>query len=168
MANDPILKRDTAKSKIVADRLEAISAKRKLTPKAVVDDARPANSPLHRYFTWNNGEAAEKYRLWEARELIMSVNVTFIGPKGDRRKTRAFVSVSDGGEEGARQHYMPTENAMQRFDMRQQLLERALRDAETWRLRYQTLTELAEIFEAIDHASEQAKKRNNRNGKGGK
>lgn len=46
-----------------------------LTPDAVVRDARNEASPLHKCFTWDDTEAAAKWRLHEARELIASVRV---------------------------------------------------------------------------------------------
>lgn len=46
-----------------------------LTPDAVVNDAKSAKSPLHRYFEWDDKKAADRYRLEQARELIRSVKV---------------------------------------------------------------------------------------------
>lgn len=45
----------------------------RLTPKAVVAAARPSRSVLHRYFTWDDGEAARLRREDEARRLIRSI-----------------------------------------------------------------------------------------------
>ena len=50
----------------------------RLTPKAVVDDARNKKSPLHGHFEWNDGTAAEKYREVQARRLISSVRFEII------------------------------------------------------------------------------------------
>jgi len=47
----------------------------RLTPEQVVEAARPAESALHACFTWNNSEAAERWRIEEARELIRSVRI---------------------------------------------------------------------------------------------
>ena len=47
-----------------------------LRPQAVVDAARPVSSPLHGAFCWNNTEAAQKYRLLQAQQLIRSFRVT--------------------------------------------------------------------------------------------
>lgn len=61
-----------------------------LTPPAVVDAARPEDSPLHPAFEWRDEEAAEKYRRWQARMLIKAVYV--VKQDGDR-KTQAPVYV---------------------------------------------------------------------------
>jgi hypothetical protein len=46
-----------------------------IVPAAVVDEARPEDAVLHPAFTWNDPEAAEKYREIEARQLIKRVRV---------------------------------------------------------------------------------------------
>jgi hypothetical protein len=46
-----------------------------LNPKSVVEAARMKDHPLHSKFTWDDSEAAEKWRLEEARALIASVKV---------------------------------------------------------------------------------------------
>lgn len=47
----------------------------RLLPVDVVNAARDPASPLHSHFTWDDKEAAERYRLEQARTLIRSVKV---------------------------------------------------------------------------------------------
>lgn len=54
----------------LADRNDGL-----LTPDAVVAAARPRDSALHGFFTWDNRAAADAHRLNEARTLIRSVRV---------------------------------------------------------------------------------------------
>lgn len=63
-------------------RLEALHGK--VAPEVVVREARAKESPLHRYFDWNNKRAADKWRLEQARSLISSV-------KFDHRTERGIV-----------------------------------------------------------------------------
>ncbi len=49
----------------------------RLTPQAVVDDAKDPASPLHAHFTWDVNEAAAERWLDQARTLIRTVHVTF-------------------------------------------------------------------------------------------
>jgi hypothetical protein len=50
----------------------------KLRPPDVVNAARPEESPLHSHFEWDDSEAAEEYRLYQARYLIRNTpRVTF-------------------------------------------------------------------------------------------
>lgn len=67
----------TAKRDLIAARLAKIAEENdgNLTPDAVLEDARSKKSPLHDQFEWNDGEAAHKYRLEQARTLIRSVRV---------------------------------------------------------------------------------------------
>jgi len=68
-----------------------------LDPATVVDAATPATSPLHDYFTWDDGEAADKWRIDEARQLIRRVRITVI-PQPDTPpiRVRAFMTVPAG------------------------------------------------------------------------
>ncbi len=60
----------------VAERLlELERVNGRLAPADVVDAARDPESPLHSHFTWDDTEAAEKYRLSQARTLIRTVKL---------------------------------------------------------------------------------------------
>ena len=56
----------------IKERLEKLAAKNRgtLTPTRVVMDARDKSSPLHDFFEWDDGAAAQRYREQQARELI--------------------------------------------------------------------------------------------------
>lgn len=62
----------------------------KPTPKQIVEAARPDNSPLHRFFTWDNAGAAESWRIEEARILVRSISVRIINRDGEEVPVRAF------------------------------------------------------------------------------
>lgn len=47
----------------------------RLTPEQVVNAASDESSALHACFTWDDSEAAAKWRLDEAREIIRSVRI---------------------------------------------------------------------------------------------
>ena len=49
--------------------------KDRLTPRGVVAAARPARSPLHPEFTWDDRKCGELWRDEEARNLIRSYEV---------------------------------------------------------------------------------------------
>lgn len=61
----------------IAARLEQIAKRNggRLTPDAVVEDARAKDSPLHDQFTWDVKEAAAQYWLAQARTLIRTVQI---------------------------------------------------------------------------------------------
>lgn len=70
----------SASRDLIAARLAKIAEENggNLTPDAVLEDARSKKSPLHDQFEWNDGEAAHKYRLDQARTLIRSVRVEVV------------------------------------------------------------------------------------------
>lgn len=53
----------------------------KIEPAAVVEDARPKDSPLHPIFEWNNAKAGEQWRVHQARNLIRSVRLVEEDPE---------------------------------------------------------------------------------------
>lgn len=70
-----------------------------LTPIAVVEDARPEESPLHHRFEWDDLVAGELFRLNQAAALIRSVHVTIQVPgRKEPSRVRAYVSTA-GSEE---------------------------------------------------------------------
>jgi hypothetical protein len=138
-------------AQVVGERLEEIRRGRRLTPKAVVDDARPARSPLHPCFEWNDSLAAEKYRLEQARGLIQNVVVVYEAPKGKKLPVRAFVSVTKNNE----REYTSISAAVRSPNLRQQLLEEALAEIVLWRQKYSRLQELSAIFGVVDRVMRQ-------------
>ena len=59
-------------------RLESLVKRNpRLTPDAVVDDARNPKSPLHPHFEWDDAKAGHAHRLYQARRLIASVQVKY-------------------------------------------------------------------------------------------
>ncbi len=115
-----------------------------LDPAVVVSAARSENSPLHSYFTWDDGEAAEQFRLIEARKLI-SVHVELLAPKSD--PSPVFVSLRSDRPKGG--GYRPMTHVLSRKALREQLLSDALKELEYFKNKYHMLTELAEVFAAI-------------------
>lgn len=111
----------------------------------VVDEARPKTSPIHRLFEWDNAVAAEKFRQDQARGYIRAL-VVIVGDHDERPMPAA---VSFGSGDG----YVDTEAALSSSDMRAMMLARALAEARQWRARYNTLRELAGVFEALDRVS---------------
>jgi phage terminase Nu1 subunit (DNA packaging protein) len=65
--------------KINAEVMQAVKAledkRGRLTAQMVLQEARAASSPLHGFFEWDDSEAAEKWRLEQARELVRRVKI---------------------------------------------------------------------------------------------
>jgi hypothetical protein len=138
---------------VIVAELKRIAAEHdgELRPSDVVEAARPKNSALHSKFEWDNTEAAERYRLWQARQLI-SVTVEYIGSGKEAMITRVFVSLtSDRKEDGA--GYRATVDVMADAGQRKQLMADAAKDMERFQEKYADLKELAQVFSAMRKVS---------------
>ena len=116
-----------------------------LQPAAVVEAARPKNSPLHSRFEWDDGAAADQYRLWQARKLI-AITVCVIGKS--QEEERVWISLKlDQTEAGG---YRSMVSVLTAPELREELLKDALEDMEIFRVKYRHLKELADVFAAVD------------------
>lgn len=115
---------------------------------AVIEAARPASSPLHSKFTWDDTEAAHKWRQEQARALIR-VTVHMLPVSNDA--VRVFVSLTTDQKE-AGGGYRQLISVMSKKELREQLLADAHADMERFRQKYRHLSELAEVIEAMTRA----------------
>lgn len=115
-----------------------------LMPEEVVKAARPAGSTLHKYFTWDDTDAAAKCRLQEARQLI-NVCVEYIGGKKEL-ESRVFVSLRSDRLEGG---YRPLVTVLTNRQMREELLADAIEEMKYFQTKYRGLRELADVFAAM-------------------
>jgi hypothetical protein len=135
-------------ARIIGRRLEQLHKKHDgLTAKSVLEDARRARSPLHKYFEWDDTVAAEKWRLNQASDLVRSVRVIIEETGEEPREMRAFVSVY--GEQ-KKKVYLPAIEAMEDEDYRKQILDRLKKELTDVKKRYCTILDVAELFDAID------------------
>ena len=115
-----------------------------ISPKLLVDKARDENNILHNCFEWNDGIAAEQYRMTQAALLIRCI-VVVSDKKED--ETRAFVSVPLSEVEQRSYH---TVNVVMENDFaKSQLLKQAERDIIAFQQKYKTLKELSGILKAM-------------------
>lgn len=113
-----------------------------VTPEQVLEKARDEKSELHKYFEWDDSIAAEKYRLYQARQLIQFLVII---PKTQETPAIRYFQITS--EENK---YMPTRKFLQNKDERATLLLRAKAELVSFRERYRTLSELENVFEEID------------------
>lgn len=139
-------------AKAVGEHLEMLRQKFKgeLTPKDVLDDARHDNSPLHSFFEWDDGAAAEQYRLQQARGLIKAVVAIYVRDDKPALRTKMFVHVP----EPQAPHYRETTHALSMRRTRALVLDRAWRELRAWKQRYKDLEEFASFIDIIDRIDE--------------
>ncbi len=104
----------------------------------VVQTARHPDHPLHKYFEWDDSEAAEQWRLAQARGLIRKVLV--VGPNGDEdgQPIPKYVSLqSDRKKKGG--GYRQTNQVVNNKQLLAELEETAKKDIEGVLARYEML-----------------------------
>jgi hypothetical protein len=134
----------------VARELEDIKEENGLlTPSLVVERARDSMSVLHACFEWNDTTAAEKYRLQQARTLILNVQVIV------KHSEPQIFLVQIENKEGKKTYEdveLVTEEAACL------VMANALKDLKAWMKRYNELKDrlpLSKVFSAVDEALRQ-------------
>jgi hypothetical protein len=138
-------------AQIAGEELEKIEARDgEITPRAVVEEARPEGSKLHNVFEWDDEKAAEQYRLTQASTLIRCI-VVKPEEKDIKEPVRMFVNcnpVDDGQKKTG--SYINFRSAFEDPDSRAVILANAKHELQVFRNKYNRLKELAKVFDAID------------------
>lgn len=118
----------------------------KLDAADVVDESRPMEAVLHPCFEWDDPKAAELWRQQQARGLINCIVTAVDTPKGKQVETRAFVHVE--------QSYHPLEVVLSEVDKFAQLKQSVIAELKAFQKKYQTISWLSPVFDAIDKVAE--------------
>ena len=134
------------KSAAIRKELEAIQKRNRglLRPADVVEFAADPNTALHSQFTWDDDEAAIRWRLHQARNVIR-VHVQVI--ENDSPPVKVWVSLTEDRRAG--DGYRSTVDVMADESRRERLLEQARRDMELFAAKYSNLTELSPVIAAM-------------------
>lgn len=118
-----------------------------IQPEAVVEAAQDPKSPLHRYFDWDEETAAQKYRLAQARALIVRCGITRVddGP-------RQVNVVIRRGTPNERRGYIPVARAVHDPDLYEQIVYDARRAIVSWRNRLSAFEAAHGIVADLDQA----------------
>ena len=119
-----------------------------INAKEVLQDAKNKTSPYHDHFTWDNKQAGEEHRLMQARQLISAIVIVKVRvEESEPIQVRAFVNViDDEGEKG----YVPIDIAISSPNTAGQIVQQALREAKSWKERYEEYQELSRIHKSIE------------------
>jgi len=117
-----------------------------LTPELLLKEARKKRSPLHSWFEWDDTEAAEHYRLIQARRMIRSVEVV---ANTHDINVRALQQVRYGDDEVK---FQTIQTIASDEELRSQVIEKARREYEAWRKRWIIYQELEPLFAATEEA----------------
>lgn len=138
--------------KVIASELRRIQEQQSvITPEAVVQAAKPASSPLHRYFEWDNHKAADNYRRWQARELILSVHIVD-ADEPDSQPVRAFVNISpeQGDDFIAGKGYVFTPTIATKANYQAQVVQYAYDQLRAWKEKFGGFKEFFGVVQEIE------------------
>ena len=119
-----------------------------IRPDAVVAFAENPETALHRYFQWDDSEAAHRWRVHQARLLIKRVTVVVEHPE-THESLRFRVAHSLPSDRLAGVGYRSTVDVMNNPALREELVASARRDLAAFRVRYKGLAELPGLFDAL-------------------
>lgn len=145
------------KMEVVAEALNQLEEEGSLTPQKVVQEARSPKSVLHNYFDWDDADAADKYRLWQARHLINSVKVEFMG-----KETQAYYNASvEIEDEAPSRAYFSIQRVLNDDELYSKVLQQSVRELKHFQVKYKEVTELREVIdsEALAKVERKAKRK---------
>lgn len=134
-------KADPNVAKAVMDQL---SAEGRLSPAELVEVSRPEDAPLHNEFEWDDKVAAQLWREKTGQIMIACIVVTQEAEE-EKKPVRAYFNIERGTHE-----YIPTEVIFSEEAKRERLLDIAKRELLSFKSKYQSLTELDGVMNAID------------------
>lgn len=130
-----------ANAQLVSQEIASIGES--ATPAQIVEKAKDIDTELHKCFEWDDAKAAEAHRLQQARQVVCHLVIRETVME-DKPPVRFFFK-----PEGAT-GYQPTTVIVRNNDRYQNLLAGAMRDLDAFRRKYHILSELEQVFDAID------------------
>jgi hypothetical protein len=118
-----------------------------LHPEAIVAYAMNEDTALHTRFEWDDGKAAQEYRIWQARQLIRIV--VRVVPHTNI-ETAVFVSLKKDRYGDTHGGFRTVVEVLSDEDLRKELLQDALEAFNYWKEQYYLVQELIPIFEAAE------------------
>lgn len=125
-----------------------------ITAEQLVEYARShPESALHRSFTWDDAEAAAKWRLEQAQQILRTYHVRIEVGGNEPVTIRGVVSLPS--DRGAEHLYRSTIRVLSNEDQTQEMIEQAKRELAAFRAKYDMLRKIGKmsrVFEAIGEA----------------
>lgn len=131
-----------------------------LEPKHVVEAAASTTSPLHRFFEWDNGAAANQYRLAQARRLIGAIEVVVIVNRKEIPVREFHNVVITNKEENSKpvRAYVPLNRIEEDKVLRDQVTADVIHDAEYFLRKYRGILESCGVATDFERVIETLKK----------
>lgn len=133
----------------VGRELEKIeSSNGSLDTRNVVDFAKKnQDSELHKCFEWDNDIASEKYRIFQANQILSSISVVVSESEEQKEITRAYVNIVDSDDNERK--YKNIARVLENDDEYEQLKKRAYEDLLRCKDKYSKVLQLEDLKEVI-------------------
>lgn len=116
------------------------------TPQQILEKARDSNTELHKCFTWDDTEAAKKWRISEARAVVRNLKIIEQNPDKQSEPTTIRVFYKTDNESG----YKPTKLILKKPDEYKALVERCRSELLAIKQKFNSISEYEEIWEMIN------------------
>ena len=137
---------------IVGAEMEKIEKKEgAITSRNLLDAGRSKDSPLHPLFEWDDGKAAELYRLKQASDII--THITIKVSENENTPYRGWVNIipSDDSKTTKAGRFINIRTAMENDEMRKIVLNNAVHEMEMFSVKYSKYKELSDVFIAMEN-----------------
>lgn len=116
-----------------------------VTPQILLDDSRPEDAVLHSCYEWDDGKAAERYRLHQSKMIIGNLVCVSVDDSKEypTEPVRAFVSVNDRNDKAK---YRPITVALSDEDTKNKVLENAYKELEMFQKKYKDLIDVEKVI----------------------
>lgn len=128
----------------IKEELKKLKNEGLLNPHSVIEYAENKDTALHSCFEWDNEKAGYEYRLWQARQLIVRINVKILNKNNETIMVQAYHSLEEDRNSEGGYRFIP--DILSDKERRQQLLNQAIKDFEYFEQKYKMLEELSELF----------------------
>lgn len=141
------------KAEVAAERFRDLEEKTgKLSAGDLLDSARPVEDEMHPCFEWNDGIAAEKWRMQQSRTLIGNLVCVAVTEEEEKpQPVRAYVNIAEHKNEGS---YIGIVRALSDQEKRRAVFKRAMAELETFKEKYKSLSEFERIIGLIEELEE--------------
>ena len=130
-----------ADAQVAGEICEELAAQNRLTAQELVDVSKPESAPLHNAFEWDDATAGNEWRKYQARNMIRSLMIV----RNDQEPIKMYFNLEKKEPE-----YKSIELILESESDYQKMLNNALRELNSFRTKYEKLTELRSVFAAIE------------------
>lgn len=116
-----------------------------LTAQTLLEANIPENAPLHSDYEWNDGVAANEWRLHQSRNFINSIVMLAPTTETEETSVRAFFITTEASK------YEPLTAIVENKSKYETLLSAAKSELKSFKNKYNTLKELTTVMQAINN-----------------